>query len=50
MELNENTISQDDYLNYIGMVDKITIESMKAAANKYLDPNNYSKVILLPEE
>ncbi len=50
VELNENKITVDDYKNYIAMVNKITTETMKAAAIKYFDKNNYVRINLAPEK
>lgn len=50
VDINENKITPDDYLNYNALIGTISIETMKAAANKYFDMNNYIKVNLLPEE
>jgi zinc protease len=30
-------------------IEKVSIESIKAAANKYLSGNNYAQFVLLPE-
>lgn len=50
VEVEEGTMTADDYKKYNENINAINIENMKAAANKYLDLNNYVKVYLMPEE
>jgi zinc protease len=50
MDYNEQNITVDDYKNYNAMIEKITIDSMKAAAVKYFDKKNYIKINLAPEK
>jgi len=50
MEVEENNITIADYKNYGTMIDQISIESMKAAANKYFNEENQIKITLLPEK
>lgn len=50
MEVESGTMSVDDYNSYLENVNKITIESMKAAAKKYLNTESYLRVKLLPEK
>ncbi len=50
MEIEQGTKSVEDYNNFISRVDAISIESMKAAAAKYFNQDNYVRVKLLPVE
>ena len=50
MEIEEGSLTQNDHLNYMEMVKSISIESMDAAANRFLDTENFIRVKLLPEE
>ncbi len=50
MEVEQGTKTVEDFNNFVTNVDAITIESMKAAAAKYFNEDNYIRVKLLPEE
>jgi zinc protease len=50
MEVESGTMTVDDYNSYLENVNKITIESMKAAAKKYLNTESYLRVKLLSEK
>jgi zinc protease len=50
MDIEEKSVTVEDYKNYGSMIDQISIESMKAASNKYFDMNNYVKIMLAPEK
>jgi zinc protease len=39
-----------DVLNYLKTLDQVSVASTKAAANQYLNNNNFKKFILLPEK
>ena len=47
---SQNQDDPDKALNQIGNLEKATVQSVKDAANKYLDENNLIKLILLPEK
>lgn len=46
----QNNEDPKDVLHYVDSLKKITPESLKAAANKYLSGNNFIKFVLLPEK
>lgn len=50
--INAYTTGEDpkSVLNWEKQLDKVTVESTKAAANKYLNNANFIKVVLLPEK
>jgi zinc protease len=47
---SQNQENPDDVLHYISDLKKVTVQSVKDAANKYLNENNFIKLILLPEK
>jgi len=49
IDVEDNNVSAAEYKDYLNMIESISISSMKKAANKYFDLNNYVKVQLLPE-
>ena len=46
----QNQENPDTALNWIHDLNKATVQSVKDAANKYLNENNLIKLILLPEK
>jgi len=48
--IEDGIYSANDFKNYLKDIETINVETMKAAANKYLDLNNYVKVYLVPEK
>jgi len=50
MEIEQGTKTVEDYNNFVSRVDAITIDSMKSAAQKYFNQENYVRVKLLPVE
>lgn len=50
MEVETGTMTAEDYNTYLENVNNISIQSMKAAANKYFNMNSYLRVKLLPEK
>lgn len=49
MDIEGGFLSGDDYKNYPKMINGITVESITKAADKYINLNNYIKVVLFPE-
>jgi zinc protease len=49
-QIEEGNMTTGDYKNYPDMINNISIETMKASANKFFDMNNYVKVYLMPEK
>jgi zinc protease len=47
---SQNQENPDDILKHVGMLDEVTVQSTKDAANKYLSGNNLIKFILMPEK
>ncbi|MBS1526258.1 MAG: insulinase family protein [Bacteroidetes bacterium] len=47
---SQNQENPDEALNWIRSLDQATVQSVKDAANKYLNENNLIKLILLPEK
>ncbi len=47
---NQNQENPDDALNWIPDLNKATVQTVKDAANKYLNESNFIKLILLPEK
>jgi zinc protease len=47
---SQNQENPDDALHAIADLNKVTPQTVKDAANKYLDENNFIKLILLPEK
>jgi len=50
MEVESGTMTVEDYNTYLENVNNISVQSMKAAANKYFNMNSYLRVKLLPEK
>jgi zinc protease len=50
MQVEQGDITAADHNNYLNMVNEISVESMKVAATKYFNMENYVRVKLLPEE
>lgn len=50
MEIEEGSYSVEDYNNYLNSVNTISIESMKKAANTYLNTDTYVRVKLVSED
>ncbi len=48
--LMESGITQEEFENYENLIRGINKDSMKTAAKRYFDKNNYYKVILFPED
>ncbi|HZX59319.1 MAG TPA: insulinase family protein, partial [Mucilaginibacter sp.] len=46
----QNQENPDDALNWIHDLNKATVQTVKDAANKYLNESNFIKLILLPEK
>jgi zinc protease len=46
----ENGLNTSDILTYEKRVDAITVDQVKAAANRYVDFKNYVQVVLNPEK
>ncbi len=49
-ELESGDLNHDELNKFSNYVDNMSSESLKNAANKYFNTNNYIKVVLLPEE
>ncbi len=47
---SQNQEDPDKVLHYIHDLNKVTVQSIKDAANKYLSGDNLIKLILLPEK
>jgi len=47
---SQNQEDPDNVLNHINELNQVTVQSTKAAANKYLSGNNLIKLILYPEK
>jgi zinc protease len=47
---SQNQEDMDAILHHVGDLSNVTVESTKAAANKYLSGNNLIKLILMPEK
>jgi zinc protease len=50
VNINEGRTTHDDYLNYMDMINALSVESLNQAAKKFFNENNYYKVVLLSED
>ncbi|MDD4148705.1 MAG: insulinase family protein [Bacteroidales bacterium] len=50
MEVESGTMTVEDYNTYLENVNNISVQSMKAAANKYFNMDSYLRIKLLPEK
>jgi len=46
----ENKEAIDEVFAYPALIDKLTVQDVKAAANEYLSGDNYIRLVLLPEQ
>lgn len=50
VNINEGRTTHADYLNYMDMINALSVESLNQAAKKFFNENNYYKVVLLSED